>query len=91
LVEGELGDRGQGAEVGVFGDFFDGGGGFGLGVGFGEVLAGDLEAVEEQTGAFGIEVVGGQPLEDLAYGVLDGAAVFGEWDLEGALAGFAAG
>jgi len=75
----------------VLGDFFDGGLGLGVGVGFGEVLAGDLEAVEQEAGAFGVEVVGGKPLEDFADGVLDGGAVFGEWDLEGRAAGFAAG
>jgi len=76
---------------GVFGDFFDGGLGFGFGVGFGEVLAGDLEAVEQEAGSFGVEIVGGQALEDFADGVLDGGAVFGEWDLKAGAAGFAAG
>jgi len=56
---------------------FDGGLGFGFGLRFGKVLAGDLEAVEQEAGAFGVEVVGGQSLENLADGVLDGAAVFG--------------
>jgi hypothetical protein len=49
---------------------------------FGEVEAGDLEAVEEKAGAAGVNVVGGDALEDLADGVLDGGAVFGERDLE---------
>jgi hypothetical protein len=39
---------------------------------FGEVEAGDLEAVEEEAGAAGIDVVGGDALKDLANGVLDG-------------------
>jgi hypothetical protein len=59
----------------VIGDLFDHFGRFGLGVamvgGFGEVEAGDLEAVEEQTGAAGVDVVGGDTLEDLSDGVLD--------------------
>jgi hypothetical protein len=62
---------------------------FGFGPGglrFGEVEAGDLEAVEEETGAAGIDVVGGNALEDLADGVLDGRAVFGERELEGGAA-----
>ena len=91
LVGGEFGDWSQRAVGWVLGDFFDGGLGFGFGVGFGEVLAGDLEAVEQEAGSFGVEIVGGQALEDFADGVLDGGAVFGEWDLEGRAAGFAAG
>ena len=52
------------------GGFFDE---FGLGgLGFGEVEAGDLEAVEEEAGSAGVDVVGGDALEDLADGVLDG-------------------
>src|ERR1700730_17294896 len=50
---------------------------------FGEVEAGDLEAVEEEAGAAGVDVVGGDALEDLADGVLDGRMVFRERDLEG--------
>ncbi len=58
------------------GGFFDE---FGLGgLRFGEVEAGDLEAVEEEAGATGVDVVGGDALEDLADGVLDGGSVFGE-------------
>jgi len=38
----------------------------------GEVEAGDLEAVEEEPGTAGVDVVGGDALEDLADGVLDG-------------------
>jgi hypothetical protein len=41
-------------------------------LGFGQVQAGDLEAVEEETGSAGVDVVGGYALEDLADGVLDG-------------------
>ncbi len=48
-----------------------------------EVEAGDLEAVEEQAGAARVEGVGGDALQDLADGVLDGAAVFGQGEEEG--------
>ena len=47
-----------------------------------EVEAGDLEAVEEESGAARVDVVG-DALEDLADGVLDGRSVFGERDFEG--------
>jgi hypothetical protein len=57
--------------------------------GFGEVEAGDLEAVEEEAGAAGVDVVGGDALEDLADGVLDGGAVFGQGEFEGGAAGSA--
>ena len=49
---------------------------------FGEVEAGDLKAVEEKAGSSVIDFVGGDSLEDLADGVLDGGLVFGEWELE---------
>ena len=58
-----FGAWGEDAQFGVGGDLFDDFGGFGFGVavgcGFGEVEAGDLEAVEEETGAAGVDVVGG--------------------------------
>ena len=89
----DFGAGGEDAEGGVDGDLFDGlvfgfgfvgGSGFGLGsgLGFGEVEAGDLEAVEEETGAAWVDVVGGDALEDLADGGLDGGAVFGERQVE---------
>jgi hypothetical protein len=56
----------------------------GFGVGFGQVHGGDLEAVEEEAGAAGIEFVGGDALQDFADGVLDGGAVFGQGEGEGA-------
>src|SRR3979490_3242193 len=63
---------------------------FGLdGLRFGEVEAGDLEAVEEEAGAAGVDVVGGDALEDLADGELDGGSVFGEGTFEGGAAGWA--
>jgi len=63
----------------------------GVGGGFGQVKAGDLQAVEEQAGAAGVDVVGGDALEDFADGVLDGGAVFGVGDVEGAAFAFTAG
>jgi len=54
-------------------------GGFGFGfVGLGQVIAGDLQAVEEQASLFRGEVVAGDALQDLGDGGEDGAAVF-EW------------
>jgi hypothetical protein len=58
-----FGARGEDAQLRVGGDLFDDFGGFGFGVavgrGFGEIETGDLEAVEEQAGAAGVDVVGG--------------------------------
>ena len=73
----ELGGESYGAEVGVGDGLLDG-----LGCGCGgadlrEVDGGDLEAIEEEAGAAGIELIGGEAMEDLADGGLDGAAVFG--------------
>ena len=93
----DFGAGGEDAEDGVDGDLFYGlgcrlgfGGGLGGGLGFGEVEAGDLEAVKEEAGAAGVDVVGGDALEDLADGVLDGGSVFGERDFEGGAAASAA-
>ena len=80
----ELGFGGDGAVEGVGDDLVDGFGGFGGG-GFGQVEGGDLEAVEEQAGAFGVDVVGGDAAQDLADGDLDGGAVFGVGECEGGL------
>ena len=85
---GEFGAWGEDTEGGVGGDLVDEFFGFGFGDAvrgwfFGEVEAGDLEAVEEEAGAAGVDVVGGDALEDLADGVLDGGTVFGERELEG--------
>jgi hypothetical protein len=65
--------------------------GFGLvvGGGFGEIEAGDLETVEEEAGAAGIDVVGGDAAENFADGLLDGRAVFGEGEVEGGAAALA--
>jgi hypothetical protein len=88
---GELGCRGEEALFGVGGDLFDRlwdgfvgvlalAGGFGVAR---EVGAGDLQAVEEETGALGVDLVVGDTEEDLADGELDGGAVFGHGEVEG--------
>jgi hypothetical protein len=55
----------------------------------GEVEAGDLEAVEEEAGATGVDVVGGDALENLPDGLLDRGTVFGEREVEGGAAALA--
>jgi hypothetical protein len=74
----------DGAEFGVEDDLVDGRGGDAVGVVsfFGEVEAGDLEAVEEQAGAAGVEFAGGDALEYESDGCLDGGSVFGERKFE---------
>ena len=62
------------------------GGGFVGGLDFGQVEAGDLEAVEEEAGAARIDLVCGDALEDLADGGLDGGAIFGQSEVEGGAA-----
>ena len=70
---------------------FDGWGGegflgdFGL---LGEGDGGDLEAVEQEAGAAGVELVEGDAGEDLGDGALDAGAVFDEREVEGAAASF---
>ena len=44
---------------------------------FGEVEAGDLQAVEEQSCSFRVQVVACDSLQDHSDGGLDGGAVFG--------------
>jgi hypothetical protein len=74
----------------VGGDLFDDFDGFGSGVavggGFGEVETGDLEAVEEEAGAAGVDVVGGDAAEDFADGLLDCGTVFQQRKVEGGAA-----
>jgi hypothetical protein len=53
---------------------------------FGQVEAGDLEAIEEEACSAGVDVVGGYALQDFSDGVLDGGAVFGQWEGEGGAA-----
>ena len=79
---GELGCRGEEALFGVGGDLFDRlwdgfVGILALAAGYGvagEVGAGDLEAVEEEAGAAGVEGVGGDGEQDLADGLQIGRA-----------------
>jgi hypothetical protein len=88
LVGGvELGLRGEDAEGGIGCDLLYGlrfgalvvgivvAGGYALRLG--QVEAGDLEAVEEKAGAAGVDVVGGDALQDLADGKLDGGPIVG--------------
>ena len=83
----DFGLRCEGAEFGVGGDFFDGGGVAGRFCGAGEVEAGDLESVEEESGAFGVDFVAGDAAEDFADGDLDGAAIFRDFEVEFGLSG----
>ena len=57
---GEVLQRGDEALLGVFFDLFDGGGGVWLFFLARQVAGGDLEAVEEQAGALGVELIGCQ-------------------------------
>jgi hypothetical protein len=50
----------------------------------GERLAGDLEAVDEETGAADVELIGSEADDDLAEGVLDGLLVGGGGEVEAA-------
>ena len=83
-VVAEPGGRSEEAVVGIVDDLGDGLFGFFFGIGFGEVVAGDLEAVEHDAGAAGIDLAGGHEAQDFADGVLDGAAVFKVGDGEAA-------
>jgi hypothetical protein len=85
----EVVDGRERAEVGVSGDLFDDLRFFALlialgamGFGLREVQAGDLKAVEKEAGSAGIDLVGGDALEDLADGELDGGLVLGEGQVE---------
>jgi hypothetical protein len=84
--------RGERAVVGVVDDLvyelgfevlgLAGAGGFRGLLGLGEDGGGDLEAVEEESGAAWVDLIGGDALEDLADGLLDGGAVFGDGEFE---------
>jgi hypothetical protein len=77
-VDDDLFDDAGGGVFGVVGVV-----GFGSGFGSGrQVATGDLKAVEEEAGAFGVDLVAGDALEDLTDGELDGGAVVGEGDVE---------
>jgi hypothetical protein len=68
--------------------------GYRLGGSFGQVEAGGLQAIEEQTSASGIDVVRGDALEDLGNGKLDAGAIHevgGVREKEGATARLAGG
>ena len=78
---------GEEAEFGVFDDLFHGEGGVRVGKTGREVGGGDLEAVEEETGATRGDLVGGEAKDDFADGGLDGGAVFRAGEEEGGLAG----
>ena len=87
LFSGDLSAWGEYAQCGIGSDLLDdlfgrlGGPTLGR-LGFGEVEAGDLEAVEEQAGAARVDVVGGDAAEDFADGGLDGGAVFRQGQVE---------
>jgi hypothetical protein len=97
FVGGEFGDGGDGAEVRVEDKLFDegagrvilrGGGAGGAGGGerarlVGEEASDDLEAVEEATGAGGVEVVGGDAAENLGGDKKGGGAVLDDGEGEG--------
>jgi hypothetical protein len=72
----DFGAWGEEAEAGVEDDLFDRFDGWGVGVLFGEIRARDLQGVEQQAGAAGVDFVGGDAVHDFADGVLDRAAVF---------------
>jgi hypothetical protein len=85
-----FGGRGQDAVGLVVDELVDGFGGAGRvdgfdGLGFGQGGEGDLEAVEEEAGAFGVDGVAGDAVEDVAEGELDGGAVFEVGEDEGGL------
>jgi hypothetical protein len=96
---GEWGDGGDEAVDFVVDDFVDEGGGRrGGGVGFeggfaGEQLGDELQIVKEFAGAGGVDVVGGDELEDAGGGGQGGGSIFDEREVEGlglvGVAGFA--
>ena len=71
---------GFGGEV-VFGELFYGFGGLD-GV-LGEVVAGDLESVEEEASAAWVDLVCGDEAENFSDGILHGDAIFGARKVEG--------
>src|SRR5205814_1940929 len=76
---GDFVDGSRFGEVEPFGGGFDGADGVD-GVGFGakvaSVVAGELETVEEGGGSFGVELAGGEGVDDDGESDLDGFAVF---------------
>jgi len=79
----DFGSRGEIAEAWVGDDLFEERG-FGRGLlDARQVAAGDLKAIEEQAGAFGVDAAGGDALQDFGDGGLDGVTVLGQRDDEG--------
>ena len=82
---GDLGDGGEGPVDGVGSDLFnevaDGERFFGAG-GARDVAGREGESIEQAGGAARVDVVGGDELDDLDDGGLEGGAVGGVWDLE---------
>jgi len=76
--------KGDEAVGGVAYDVFDDRDGLGgwAGLRFREVEGGDLQSVEQQTGAPGVDDAQGDALQDEADSCLDGAAVLGQWEVE---------
>ena len=82
------------AERGVLGDLLDEEGRLGVARWLGQRDDGGLQTVEQQAGAAGVEVVGGDALQHERDGVHDAAAVgalVGAGELNGAEAGLAGG
>ena len=71
----ELGGKREEAVRRVVGDLGDGLCELFAWVGPGQIAAGDLEAVEEQAGPAGVDLVGGDSAKDLADGELDAGAI----------------
>ncbi len=71
----------------MFDDLFHGVGGIGCGLAGRQIDGGDLEAVEQEAGAAGVELVGGETKDDFADGGLDGGAIFRAREGKGGFAG----
>lgn len=75
FVVTELGGKAKEAVLGIVGDLGDWLAGFLTRVGFRQVETGDLEAVEQETCAPGVDLVGRDATQNFADRLLDGAAV----------------
>jgi hypothetical protein len=73
----ELGEGCDGAKFRIFDGLLDGAFRGGVAGFRAQVAHGNLEAVEELTGALGVDLAGGDALQHLADGMLDGGAVLG--------------
>ncbi|MEO6910985.1 MAG: hypothetical protein ABI158_08690 [Edaphobacter sp.] len=76
------GARSKIAQLGMSNDPFDRGGVRLRCSGFGQVADGDLEAIKEESGAFGVDVAAGDALDNFSDATLNGAAVLGCRQLE---------